>query len=81
VPNPYFCLDNKLICMKKILLVACMAGALACNNATTGSTEQKQDTSASSSADSILKAVEKMKADSAAMRADSLGSRKDSLKK
>ena len=53
--------------------------ALACNNATTEPKEQTQDTSASSSADSILRAVEKLKADSA-MR-DSSGVNRDSLKK
>ena len=60
--------------------MVCCSFALACNNATTETKEQVQDTSAASSADSILKAVEKMKADSAAMQADSSG-RKDSIKK
>jgi len=66
--------------MKKTLLIACFAITMACNNATE-STEQKQDTSASSSADSIMKAVEQMKADSAALHNDSTGPKKDSIKK
>ena len=58
--------------------MVCCVGALACNNTATETKEQIHDTSASSSADSILKAVEKMKADSA-MQADS--SKKDTIKK
>jgi hypothetical protein len=65
--------------MKKIIFMVCCVGALACNNTSTETKEQVQDTSASSAADSILKAVEKMKADSAGMQADS--SKKDSSKK
>jgi hypothetical protein len=67
--------------MKKILLINCFAFALACNNATTEKSEPKQDTSAASSADSILKAVEKIKADSAAKKGDSSNIGKDTLKK
>jgi len=67
--------------MKKVILIVCCACALACNNAPTESKEPRQDTSASSSADSILKAVEeKIKADSIARQADSAGSKKDSTK-
>ena len=66
--------------MKNLVLISCLiVFALACNNATTEPKEQTQDTSASSSADSILRAVEKLKADSA-MR-DSSGVNRDSLKK
>ena len=67
--------------MKSLLPIACLiVFALACNNATTEPKEQTQDTSASSSADStLIKALEKLKADSA-MR-DSSGINKDSLKK
>ena len=66
--------------MKKVIFIVCCACVLACNSGTTETKEQKQDTSASSSADSILKAVEKMKADSAAMQADTSRT-KDSIKK
>jgi hypothetical protein len=66
--------------MKKFISIFVILGLMACNNATE-STEQKQDTSASSSADSIMKAVEKMKADSAAMHGDSTAKSEDSLKK
>ena len=67
--------------MKKVIFIVFCACALACNNTVTETKEPTADTSASSSADSILKAVEKMKADSAAMQTDSAGSRKDTLKK
>ncbi len=66
--------------MKAILAILGLILVFACNNATE-SREPKPDTSASSSADSILKAVEKMKADSAAMHGDSLGPGRDSIKK
>jgi len=66
--------------MKKLSISMIFLAFIACNNATE-SKEQKADTSASSSADSILKAVEKMKADSAAMQRDTSGMPKDSLKK
>ncbi len=65
--------------MKKVIFIVCSAFVLACNNTATETKEPTPDTSASSSADSILKAVEKMKADSAAMLTDS--SKKDSIKK
>lgn len=65
--------------MKKLLAIVGFLGFMACNNSPE-STEQKQDTSNSSSADSILKAVEKIKADSAALKGDST-LKKDSIKK
>ena len=45
---------------------------LACNNSANKSTEPTVDTSASSSADSTLKAFEKMQADSAAVKKDTI---------
>jgi hypothetical protein len=66
--------------MKKAFFAAVFLGCIACNNKTE-SAEQKRDTSVSSSADSILKAVEKMKADSAALNADTTHSKNDSLQK
>ena len=66
--------------MKKLLTSIAILSFIACNNSPE-SKEQKADTSASSSADSILKAVEKMKADSAAMQRDTSGTPKDSLGK
>ena len=66
--------------MNKLFSSIIFLAFIACNNAPE-SNEQKVDTSASSSADSILKAVEKMKADSAAMQKDTTGMPKDSLRK
>jgi hypothetical protein len=67
--------------MKKLTLIASVSLVFACNNANRETTEPKPDTSAASSADSILKAVEKMKADSAAMHGDSTSPKHDTPKK
>jgi len=66
--------------IKKIFLVLCLTGVIACNSGGS-SKEQKTDTSASSFADSIKRAAEQIKADSSAAERDSLGPRRDSLKK
>ena len=66
--------------MKKSFLIFSLIMAMACNSEGT-SKEQKTDTSASSFADSIKRAAEQMKTDSAGMVRDSLGPKRDSLKK
>jgi hypothetical protein len=65
--------------MKKIFGFLTIVMFMACNNGS-GTSDRKQDTSASSSADSTLRAVEKMKADSSVNQTDTT-STKDSIKK